>query len=103
MLGEASFLRALHYFNLVKTWGCVPIVTTTGSTAPADVQVPRADSEEEVYARIIEDLEFALTACLINVQRKLKPADLPVRERLMLCLQRSMQRKAHPAMWNGIR
>lgn len=45
MLGEASFLRALHYFNLVKTWGCVPVVTTTGSTAPADVQVPRADSE----------------------------------------------------------
>lgn len=61
MLGEASFLRALHYFNLVKIWGCVPIVTTTGSTAPGDVQVPRATSEEEVYTQIINDLTFALT------------------------------------------
>ena len=61
MLGEASFLRALHYFNLVKNWGCVPVVTTTGSTAPSDVQVPRANSEDEVYTQIIKDLEFSLT------------------------------------------
>jgi hypothetical protein len=61
MLGEASFLRALHYFNLVRTWGCVPLITTTGSTAPADVQVARSDTEEEVYTQIIADLEYALS------------------------------------------
>lgn len=59
MLAEVSFIRALHYFNLVKTWGCVPLVTSTGSTDREDVQVPRVDSEDQIYQRIFEDLDFA--------------------------------------------
>lgn len=97
MLGEASFLRALHYFNLVKTWD-VPVVTTTGSTAPADVQVPRADSEEEVYARIIEDLEFALTRLPDKRATEAETRGFASKGRLTLCLQKCMQRKVHPAM-----
>ncbi len=60
MIGEASFLRALHYYNLVRTWGRVPLVTTTGSTAPEDVQVPRVDSETQIYDQILADLKVAL-------------------------------------------
>jgi starch-binding outer membrane protein, SusD/RagB family len=59
ILGEASFLRAYHYYNLVKLWGGVPLVLTTGSTAPADINLPRS-TEQEVYAQIITDLEFAV-------------------------------------------
>lgn len=59
ILGEASFLRAYHYYQLVKMWGGVPLITAPVlSTNPDDIQVPRA-SIEEVYAQIIADLEFA--------------------------------------------
>lgn len=59
ILGEASFLRAYHYYHLVTLWGGVPLITEpVASTDPADTQVPRS-SEPEVYAQIISDLEFA--------------------------------------------
>jgi hypothetical protein len=59
ILGEASFLRAYHYYNLVKLWGPVPLITEpVASTDPAIVNVTRA-SETEVYNQIVADLEFA--------------------------------------------
>ena len=59
ILGEAWFLRAYHYYQLVKMWGGVPLITApVNSTDPAETQQPRA-TEEEVYAQIIADLEFA--------------------------------------------
>ncbi|HSI70873.1 MAG TPA: RagB/SusD family nutrient uptake outer membrane protein, partial [Gillisia sp.] len=58
--GQALFLRAYHYFNLVKLWGGVPLITeTVKSVAPGDVRLPR-NSEEEVYNQIITDLEDAV-------------------------------------------
>ena len=57
--GEAYFLRAYHYFTLVKLWGGVPLVTSYIKSAEPDaVNVPRA-SVDEVYASIISDLEIA--------------------------------------------
>ncbi len=54
--GEAYFLRAYHYFTLVKLWGGVPLITNYSTSAePSAVNIPRA-SVEEVYAKIIEDL-----------------------------------------------
>ena len=59
ILGEASFLRAYHYYQLAKMWGGVPLITKpVASTAPEHTQLPRA-SVDEVYAQIIADLEFA--------------------------------------------
>lgn len=61
ILGEAAFLRAYHYFQLVKLWGGVPLVLQPATSAdPAVTNQPRA-TEAEVYAQIIEDLEFALS------------------------------------------
>jgi starch-binding outer membrane protein, SusD/RagB family len=54
-LAEARFLRALYYFDLVRAWGDVPIITTT---TPA-LQVPRSN-KADVYALIIDDLLFAV-------------------------------------------
>ncbi|HEX5172073.1 MAG TPA: RagB/SusD family nutrient uptake outer membrane protein [Cyclobacteriaceae bacterium] len=54
-IGEAKFLRALFYFDLVRAWGGVPISTTT---TPALDQT-RA-SVEEVYGLIEQDLIDAM-------------------------------------------
>jgi len=54
-LAEASFIRGLLYFDLVRAWGGVPVVTST--KPPANLARAAA---EEVYARIIEDLEVAV-------------------------------------------
>lgn len=58
IIGEAKFLRALYYFELVKLYGGVPLMKATGSVDPEDLQIPR-NSEEEVYSFIFEDLEYA--------------------------------------------
>lgn len=60
ILGEASFLRAYHYYQLAKMWGGVPLITEpVASTAPSETQVPRA-TIEEVYSQIVSDLGFAV-------------------------------------------
>lgn len=55
--GEAQFLRALHYFNLVRIWGPVPVLTTTVSAGQA-LGLKR-DSVATVYQLIESDLSFA--------------------------------------------
>ncbi|WNJ20879.1 RagB/SusD family nutrient uptake outer membrane protein [Pontibacter sp. G13] len=61
ILGEAAWLRAFHYFQLVNLWGEVPLITElVTSTAPEIVHKPKA-STEDIYRQIISDLEFALT------------------------------------------
>lgn len=58
-IGQALFLRAYHYYNLVKNWGGVPLILETiKSTDPSEVRLPR-NSAEEVYAQIITDLNEA--------------------------------------------
>jgi len=54
-LAEASFLRALYYFDLVRAWGGVPKVTSV--TPPIKVE---RSSATEIYSLIISDLEFAI-------------------------------------------
>ena len=56
LLGEAHFIRALHYFNLVRTFGGVPVYD--GLPADGNYNVPR-NTEQEVYEFIIADLTFA--------------------------------------------
>lgn len=57
--GEAKFMRALLYFDLVRAFGGVPKVTTILSIEETKA-TPRA-SVEEIYALIIEDLEDAIS------------------------------------------
>jgi starch-binding outer membrane protein, SusD/RagB family len=54
-IAEARFLRGLIYFDFVRAWGGVPLVTTT----EPPLKLPRA-SAEEVYTLIIQDLTFAI-------------------------------------------
>jgi tetratricopeptide (TPR) repeat protein len=58
--GEARFLRALFYFNLVRFFGDVQLVTKE-ITSPYDANsIPRSPAAD-VYAQIIEDLKAAET------------------------------------------
>ncbi|MDR2928809.1 MAG: RagB/SusD family nutrient uptake outer membrane protein [Cytophagaceae bacterium] len=56
ILGQAKFLRALFYFNLVKTYGGVPIRPETETMSK--LIVPRSTAAE-VYAYIEKDLREA--------------------------------------------
>ncbi|MEI6060350.1 MAG: RagB/SusD family nutrient uptake outer membrane protein [Bacteroidota bacterium] len=59
IIGQASFLRAFHYFQLVKLWGGVPIELNSNSADPSKTNLPRS-SEKEVYDQIVKDLEVAV-------------------------------------------
>ncbi len=58
ILGEAYFMRAYFYFNLVRLYGGVPLVTVPYTTFKTDFTIPRTDPEQ-VYGQIIRDLEEA--------------------------------------------
>lgn len=55
-IAEASFLRGLYYFDLVRAFGGVPKVTVT----IPPTKVPRSTAAE-IYDLIIADLEYAIT------------------------------------------
>ena len=55
-IGEARFMRALTYFQLVRAWGGVPIYTEENMDQTTGV--PKS-TKEEVYQLIRSDLEFA--------------------------------------------
>lgn len=57
LVGEAKFLRALYYFDMVRAWGDVPLLTSPLgiSEAYAQGRTPKT----EVYDQIVEDLTFA--------------------------------------------
>jgi starch-binding outer membrane protein, SusD/RagB family len=54
--GEAEFMRAFFYFNLVNEFGGVPLVTTTNYQTNEAI---KRSSVAEVYAQIIADLQDA--------------------------------------------
>ncbi|MEZ5018995.1 MAG: RagB/SusD family nutrient uptake outer membrane protein [Bacteroidales bacterium] len=55
-VAEASFLRGLYYFDLVRAFGGVPRVTTT----TPDTKIPRSTAAE-IFELVISDLEYAAT------------------------------------------
>ncbi|GAA4786537.1 RagB/SusD family nutrient uptake outer membrane protein [Olivibacter ginsenosidimutans] len=59
LLAEAKFLRALYYFNLVRLYGDVPLVTTYQKYVNATDYAIERSSSAEVYAQIEQDLKEA--------------------------------------------
>jgi hypothetical protein len=58
IVGEASFLRALNYFNATRLWGKLPLITTPQPSAEARSN-SRADTAA-IYSQIISDLTVAV-------------------------------------------
>jgi hypothetical protein len=57
-IGEAKFLRALNYFNLVRLFGDVPLVLTEIKDAQEGYQFTRSPVAD-VYKQLIDDLKDA--------------------------------------------
>lgn len=60
ILGEAKFLRALHYFNLVRCFGEVPL--RTEPVKPGEGGLPKSPIQD-IYKVIIEDFTYAAANC----------------------------------------
>lgn len=59
LINEAKFLRALHYFNLVRWFGGVPLVLhQPKDLSPESLYIAKS-TEDEIYAQIIKDLKDA--------------------------------------------
>src|SRR5262249_32404391 len=56
LIGEAKFIRAFLYFNLVNLYGDVPLVTSTNYAVNASL--PRT-SVAQVFQQIVQDLKDA--------------------------------------------
>ena len=58
ILGEAYFLRAWAYFNAVRIWGDIPLLTSPVGTGSPDFYAERT-SQSIVYDQIVSDLKFS--------------------------------------------
>lgn len=58
LIGEAKFLRAFYYFELVRVYGGVPILTDLAN--PSELEGITRNSVNEVYALIKSDLHEAI-------------------------------------------
>ncbi len=64
-LGEARFLRAYAYFNLVRFFGRVPLIDTLFSDPAAQNNVAQSTAAQ-IYAFIENDLTFAASVLPLN-------------------------------------
>ncbi|MCC2545584.1 RagB/SusD family nutrient uptake outer membrane protein [Hymenobacter sp. BT175] len=69
-IGEAQFLRAKYYFDLVRAFGDVPLITVP-PTSLAQVNIPRTPADQ-VYNQIEQDL----VAAIGNLPESYSGADL---------------------------
>jgi hypothetical protein len=67
-IAEAKFIRALMYFQLVRKWGPVPLVTTQLNNTDEVTTATFRVSETEVYNQIVADLKDGLASTLPNLQ-----------------------------------
>ena len=66
IVGNARFLRALGYFELVRSFGSVPLLTTPTSST-SNLFPPKA-AIADIYSQIIADLQYAESNCLLESQ-----------------------------------
>ena len=67
IIGEAKFLRALHYFNLVRCFGEVPLRIEPVSAEGISEGLPLSPIVD-IYNQIIEDLQYASLNCSNRAQ-----------------------------------
>jgi hypothetical protein len=60
LIAEAKFLRAFYYFELVRVYGAVPVLTEVVSNTDELIGITR-NTVDEVYALIEQDLSEALS------------------------------------------
>lgn len=73
LLGEAYFLRAFYYFDLLNNFGGVPLLVEPLESFDAAYEVSTRATEEEVLAQIKEDLKKAVN--LLPMRKHSKPSE----------------------------
>lgn len=64
--GVGRFFRAMFYFDKMKTFGAVPIYTSSITPEDEEALYKTQDSREDVARFILEDLDFACDNCLAD-------------------------------------
>ncbi len=67
-IAEMKFIRAQMYFNLVREFGAVPLVTERLTTTEQVTALTYRETREKVYAQIVADLKEVATSNLPVVQ-----------------------------------
>ena len=68
ILGNARFLRAMAYFDLVRNFGDVPLVLRPITTVDDTLLFPSRSSAADIYKTIIDDLKFAEANCPLETK-----------------------------------
>jgi hypothetical protein len=92
-VGEALFFRAYHYWNLVKTYGGVPLITQVLDVTSPEVYAPRS-TQQEIIDFIIADLDNA-------VPKLLKQSQLSAAEMGRVTQGAALALKARAALYQG--
>ena len=92
-VGEALFFRAYHYWNLVKTYGGVPLITKVLDVTSPEVYTPRA-TQQEIIDFIIADLDTAAA-------KLFKQSDLTASEMGRVTQGAALALKARAALYEG--
>ncbi|WP_147676600.1 RagB/SusD family nutrient uptake outer membrane protein [Algibacter pacificus] len=64
--GECTFLRGIFYFNLVRVFGAVPLVTKNLTSIEESYSYGR-NEVQEVYEQIVEDFSYAKETLPVSV------------------------------------
>jgi hypothetical protein len=67
-IAELKFIRALMYFNLVREFGDVPVITDRITTSEQATALTFRVKREEVYAQIVADLKEVVSSNLPVIQ-----------------------------------
>jgi len=92
-VGEALFFRAYNYWNLVKKYGGVPLITTVLDVNSPEVYAPRA-TQQEIIDFIIADLDAA-------VPKLVKRSQLAPEEMGRVTQGAALALKARAALYQG--
>jgi tetratricopeptide (TPR) repeat protein len=61
LLGEVRFIRGMYYFNLVRFFGGVPLITRVASATEANNdEFQTRSTKDQVYTAVLADLQFAV-------------------------------------------
>lgn len=72
LVGEAKFMRAFAYFNLIRMWKNVPVVDQPSIHDSQDYLPQKSNNPDEVLNFIEDDLQFATTHMVIAYDHELK-------------------------------
>jgi len=92
-VGEALFFRAYHYWNLVKAYGGVPLITTVLDVSSPEVYTARS-TQQQVIDFIIADLDNA-------IPKLLKQSELSAEAMGRVTQGAALALKARAALYQG--